>query len=64
MTAPSLEAWQDKLGPAVVWAAGFVSESFGKRLLNLINPMHERLSKSGKRIVFCFMIIQKQKHRT
>ncbi|CAE7732035.1 unnamed protein product [Symbiodinium necroappetens] len=33
---------QDKLGPAVVWAAGFVSESFGKRLLNLINPMHEK----------------------
>ena len=45
---PSLEPWQDKLGPAVVWAAGFVSESFGKRLLNLINPMHESLSKSGK----------------
>ena len=34
---------QDRLGPAVVWAAGLVSESFGKRLLNLINPMHETL---------------------
>ncbi|CAE7028735.1 unnamed protein product [Symbiodinium natans] len=33
---------QDKLGPAVVWAAGLVSESLGKRVLDLINPMHEK----------------------
>lgn len=33
---------QDKLAPAVVWAAGMVSESLGKRLLDWINPMHEK----------------------
>mmetsp|Transcript_9377 Transcript_9377/g.22506 ORF Transcript_9377/g.22506 Transcript_9377/m.22506 type:complete len:470 (-) Transcript_9377:128-1537(-) len=33
---------QDKLGPAVAWAAGLVSEEFGKRLLDLINPFHEK----------------------
>lgn len=33
---------QDKLAPAVVWAAGMVSESLGKRLLDWVNPMHEK----------------------
>ena len=34
-------ALEDKLAPAVVWAAGMVSESLGKRLLDWVNPMHE-----------------------
>ncbi|CAK9040283.1 unnamed protein product [Durusdinium trenchii] len=33
---------QDKLVPAVVWAAGMVSESLGKRVVDWINPMHEK----------------------
>lgn len=39
-----LVALKDKLAPAVVWAAGMVSESLGKRLLDWINPMHETQS--------------------